>query len=572
IIPGSSNTFYDQNSLSDNLNNSHRFNLNMLYQIDSMHSLRIIPSFSYQKTRNKSLSGFRTRSAGNAMINDGETGNLSENEGFTFRNDLIFRKKFNRKGRTFSLSLQTSLNESEGSGKQNSLTNFYNSGGSIADRDTIDQQSSSNGSLQSYNARAVYTEPVLKRSLLEFSLGNSNSKNSSEVTTYDYNKQSGKYDELNDIQTNDYRNTYGFTNAGIRMRTQKKKYNYSFGLTWQQAELEGKVIIGTKDSVISKTFRNLLPNARFQYNISRFKSFSVNYTTNTNQPNMSQLQPVPDITNRLNIRLGNPNLKQEFNHVMQAHLNLLSPYKNKNLFMFMTLQATDNKIVNYDSLDLQTGVRYSLPVNVEGVYNFNSNISFSMPVRPLKATFEVSGRGGYLKTKQFLNKQENNITTLTLGPEVRLDMNATEKINIGLGANVNYNYSKYSLESSSDNRYFTQEYSSSFDWQLPKQFFLSTDFTYTINSQRADGFNAKIPIWNASISKQFLKYNRGEIKFSAYDLLNQNLGINRTSNQNYIEDSKVNTLQRFFMFSFTYSLSKTGLNNAGGGGMRVIAR
>ncbi|HEY6506098.1 MAG TPA: DUF2012 domain-containing protein, partial [Chitinophagaceae bacterium] len=46
IIPGSSNTFYDQNSLSDNLNNSHRFNLNMLYQIDSMHSLRIIPSFS----------------------------------------------------------------------------------------------------------------------------------------------------------------------------------------------------------------------------------------------------------------------------------------------------------------------------------------------------------------------------------------------------------------------------------------------------------------------------------------------------------------------------------------------
>jgi hypothetical protein len=31
-------------------------------------------------------------------------------------------------------------------------------------------------------------------------------------------------------------------------------------------------------------------------------------------------------------------------------------------------------------------------------------------------------------------------------------------------------------------------------------------------------------------------------------------------------------LRRFFMLSFTYSLSKTGLNNAGGGGMRMIMR
>ncbi len=132
------------------------------------------------------------------------------------------------------------------------------------------------------------------------------------------------------------------------MRTQKKKYNYSMGLTWQQAELEGKITSGIKDSVISKTFRNLLPNARFQYYFSRFKSLSVNYSANTNQPSMSQLQPVPDLTNRLNIRQGNPDLKQEYNHTIQGNLNLLSPYKNKNLFMFFTMQTTKNKIVNYD--------------------------------------------------------------------------------------------------------------------------------------------------------------------------------------------------------------------------------
>jgi hypothetical protein len=562
----------DQNSFSNNLNNTHRFNLNTLYQIDSMQSLKITPSFSYQKTRNRSASDFRTVSPAGAKINDGTSNNLTNNEGFNFRNDIIYRKKFKRRGRTFSLSLQTVLNKSEGDGNLQSITNFYNTAGSVQTRDTINQQNKTDGSQRSYTARAVYTEPVFKRSLLEFSIGKSNSRNNAEQTTYDFNKQTGKFDQLNEVQTNDYQNTYGFTNAGIRMRTQKKKYNYSLGLSWQQAELEGKITSGIKDSVLSKTFRNLLPNASFRYNISRFKSFSINYNASTNQPTMAQLQPVPDITNPLNIQQGNPNLKQEYTHNLRGNLNLLSPYKNKNLFLFFTMQATRNKIVSYDSLNLQTGVRYSKPVNVNGVYNANTDISYSMPARFLKGTVEIGSRASYFKGKQFVNSFANAINTWRLGPQVRFDMNPTDKVNISLSANLDYNNTKYSLQSAMNTNYLSQEYSTSVDWQLPKQFFLSTEFTYTINSQRAAGFNSKVPIWNASISKQFLRYNRGELKLSAADLLDRNIGISRTTNQNYIEDSRVNTLRRFFMLSFTYSLSKTGLNNAGSGGMRMITR
>jgi hypothetical protein len=269
---------------------------------------------------------------------------------------------------------------------------------------------------------------------------------------------------------------------------------------------------------------------------------------------MSQLQPVPDLTNPLYIRNGNPGLKQEYTHNVQANLNLLSPYKNKNLFLFFTMQATRNKIVNYDSVNLQTGVRYSKPVNVNGVYNFNSNINYSMPVRFLKATIEVGGRAMYFKGKQFINSLANNTKTWMLGPEIRLDMNPTDKLNISLSTNLDYNTTKYSIQSALNTNYLSQEYSTSFDWQLPKLFFFATDFTYTINSQRAQGFNTKVPIWNVSVSKQFLRYNRGELKLSANDLLNKNVGISRTTNQNYIEDSRVNTLRRFFMLTFTYSL------------------
>jgi len=435
----------------------------------------------------------------------------------------------------------------------------------------LNQLNNTSADLSGYTARIVYTEPILKRALLEFSVGKSDTRSFSEKETFDYNKQNGKHDQVNSSLSNEFENKYGYINAGVRMRIQKRKYNYSFGAVWQQAGLEGKLERGAKDSLISKTFHNILPTARFQYNFSRFKNLSVNYSASTNQPNISQLQPVPDNSNALNIRLGNPDLEQEFVHNIQANLSLVSPYKNKNLFFLFNMQATQNKIVDADSIN-QLGVRTTKPVNANGIYNVNSSISYGMPVKFLKASLEISSRINYFKGKQFSNGATNNINSWSVGPELRLDMNPHSKLNISLSAAFNYNNTHYSLQQTLNTKYFQQEYNAAVDWELPKRFFFSTDLGYTINSQRATGFNTKIPIWNASISKQVLNYNRGEIKLSAVDLLNRNIGISRNSNQNYIEDSRVKTLRQFFLLSFTYSLSKTGLNNAGGGGMRVNAR
>jgi hypothetical protein len=567
-----SSWFYNQHTLTDNLNNSHRLNLNALYQLDSMNSIRITPSFSYQHTNNRSQTDYQTLSEGNSITNDGFSNNTASNKGYNFKNDIIWRKKFARKGRTFSLTLQTSFNKSDGDGSLSSINSFYNPNGSLFKRDTLNQENTTNSDLHGYNTKAVYTEPIWKRSLLEFSVGKNDSKSTAEKITHDFNKLNGKYDQLNNTLSNDFENTYGYTNAGMRIRTQKKKYNYALGLLWQQASLEGKIISGTKDSLISKKFRNFLPNARFQYNFSRFKMLALSYSASTSQPSMPQLQPVPDNSNSLNIKEGNPALKQEFTHSIMGHLNLISPYKNKNLFMFFNMQFTKNRIVNDDSVNLQTGVRRSKPVNVNGVYNLNSDISYSMPVHFLKGTVEISSNTGLFKTKQFINRIGNDIRTFSFGPELRLDMNPAEKLNISVGSGFNYNKTKYSLQSALNTNYLSQEYNTSLDWQMPKGFFFSADFTYTINSQRASGFNSKVPLWNASISKQVLKFNRGELKFAARDLLNKNIGISRNTNNNYIEDSRVLTLRRFFLLSFTYSLSKTGLNNTGGGGMRVIMR
>ncbi len=555
---------YKQNSFTDNINNTHRLNFSADYQIDSFRSLKIAPNFSYQKTSNATTSDYSTVSDKGININDGNSYNLANNEGTSLATNILFRNKFQKKGRTFSLNLLTNFNNSEGDGSLQSITNFYDPSGLPLRKDSINQKNNNAADVKGFNARAVYTEPVLKKSLLEFSIGRSYTENISSKTTYDYNRNNGKFDLVNNTLTNNFENTYGYTTAGLRIRRQTKKYNYAVGATWQQAELEG-VINNLKDTVIGKSFRNILPNARFQYSFSRFKSVTLNYSANTNQPTITQLQPVPDNSNPLYIKLGNPDLKQEFTQSLRLNASFVNPFKNRNLFAFFTLQKTQNKIVNYDKIN-SLGVDSVLPVNVNGVYNMNGNISFSFPVHFLKGTLDVSSAINKFHGKQFANTQENTINTITVGPQVRLDMSPTDKLNLSLSAGFNYSNTEYSLPSARNSKYFTQEYGVDVDWQFARGFLLATDFNYRINNQYATDFNTKVPLWNASISKQVLHFNRGELKLSAKDLLNKNIGINRSANQNYIEDSRINSLRRFFLLSFTYNLTKTGLSNEGGGG------
>ncbi len=571
FLPDSS-YLYNQDIFSNNINNSHRLNLSADFQIDSFTSIKVSPSLSYQKINNRTNSSYATMSEAFMKGSDGFSDNLSGNEGYNFKTDILFRKKFRKKGRTFSVSLQSTLNNSDGNSRLQSLNNFYDKAGMIYRRDTINQQTVAENDLNGYTARAVYTEPVFKRSLLEFSAGKGSTSSESVKTTHNYDPLSGEFDDLNPFLSNNYKNTYGYTNAGIRLRKQTKKYNYAAGLSWQNSELEGKIIAINKDSVIGKSFTNLLPNARFQYYFTRFKHLQVTYSTFTNQPSASQLQPVPDNSDPLNISEGNPNLKQEYTHMLQTSLFLVNPYKNRNMFAFFTLQQTQNKIVNNDRIDTM-GIKTTKPVNTNGVYTVTGNINRSFPVRFLKANLSIGSDRSYYKGKQFINTAENKIDALSLGPDLRLDINPTDDLQVTFTSNLNYNNTKYSLQPSFNTKYFSYQYGADIDWRLPAKFFLSTDFSYTINSQRASGYNTRVPLWNAGISRQVLKSNRGEIKFRVNDLLNKNIAVNRSTNQNYIEDSRVLILRRFFLLSFTYSLTKTGLSKDGpGGGMKIITR
>ena len=226
--------------------------------------------------------------------------------------------------------------------------------------------------------------------------------------------------------------------------------------------------------------------------------------------------------------------------------------------------------MNYDKIN-SIGVDSVMPVNINGVFNMNGSMSYGFPVHFLKGSLDISADISNYHRTQFVNGESNTINTTTVGPRIRLDMNPTDKLNLSFSTGITYSNTKYSLPSARSAKYLTQEYSTEAGWQSPKGFFFAIDFNYRINNQYENNFNTKVPLLNATISKQMLRFNRGELKFSANDILDRNIGITRNANQNYIEDTRVNSLRRFFLLSFTYSLTRTGLNSAGnGGGVKMV--
>jgi hypothetical protein len=169
----------------------------------------------------------------------------------------------------------------------------------------------------------------------------------------------------------------------------------------------------------------------------------------------------------------------------------------------------------------------------------------------------------YGENVSLLNGLRNNIQSTTIGPRMVFDYTREDRIDVELTVSLSFYSGRYSLQSALNTHYMRQNYGANVTGYLPWRISVHSEFTATVNTGRADGYNTTIPLWNASIAKALLKNDRGEVKLGVTDLLNRNTGITRSINQGNILDEQYNVLRRYFLVSFTYSLNKSGLKTRG---------
>jgi hypothetical protein len=559
-------TFTNERSLSQSVSTNHRFGFRFEYAIDSMNSVLLTPSVSISQSQSTDDNNLTTR-ATNPFVDfkaiEGSSHRANDRNATSLGNDLLFRHRFNKPGRTFTIGWTTSLNNSDATGLNESPYTFYNSDSTIDRVDNRNQRNNSLGRTFNNTISSSLTEMFGNDKILEVNYAYTVNKSINDRDTWDYDSTTNDYDSVNKPLTNYFKNVFTSSRLGSNFRVKKQKYDYQFGGAVQFATLDNLSNRATtgKDSTMRQQYTNFFPNASFNFSPAPRKSLRFNYRGSTRAPNISQLQDVWDPSNPLNIRTGNPDLKQEFTHNVNLSFNTFN--MSNFVYMNFTLGAVivSNKIVNSTSI-IDNGVLLTRPENLDGAHNVNLSGTFGIPLKkvttgrrsPLNLSLTSSLR--YNRDVSKLRDKLNYNYTRSAGQRIRLNYFIQNKLDLGFNAGFNINDARYTVQENMNYKYFDQQYSLDFTYTLLKKLMINNDFDYYVNTGRAEGFNQAIPLWNASISYLLFKKQNGELKLSGIDLLNQNKSINRAVGDNYVEDTYTQVLQRFFMVSFMYNFNR----------------
>ena len=559
LTPGNAfNRISNANSIAGN--KQQNFGSTIDHKVNDNFSFRFTPSLGFQQTTNYSEDSTQTYLTNGNLLNSNTTIASSASDAVNAASTLLLRKKFAKKGRTISSTITQSFNRSNSTGNQfTEQLSYINN--KLTNDSILDQQNTRRGENSSYSANIIYTEPLGKKSLLEFNTYLSKSIGSSSRKIYDYSTLTDGYGVLNTRLTNEFNSEYTYSGGGMSYRSNQKKYNFSTGFSLQKAVLDGENI--SAKTKISQSFQDILPNATFRYNFSQTKNLNVDYRTSTNQPSITQLQPVLDQSNINRQSIGNPDLKRSYVHNLNIRFFSSKILAGKSFFSTLNASTTNNSIVNYDSV-LPNRTILTRPVNVDGAYRINGSVNYGFGIKKLKSRLSFGLNAGLNNNISYANGLLNTIVTKSTGPSMSYAYIVDDVIDINLTARYSFSQTSNEVNPTLNTNFLTKVFGADMTNYLPLNIVLNQSFNYAINTGRAEGFNTAIPIWNASFSKFFLKNKRAEIKMSAFDLLNKNIGINRNVSQNQIVDRSYNVISQYFMLTFTYSLQKSGL----GGGAR----
>ena len=565
LTPGNAfNRISNSNSIAGN--KQQNFGSTIDHKVSDNFSFRFTPSLGLQQTTNYSEDSTQTYLTNGNLLNSNATIASSASDAVNAASTLLLRKKFAKKGRTISSTITQSFNRSNSTGNQfTEQLSYLNN--KLTNDSILDQQNTRKGENSSYSANLIYTEPLGKKSLLEFNTYLSKSIGSSSRRIFDRNNATDTYDLLNGRLTNEFNSEYTYSGGGMSYRANQKKYNFSTGVSLQRAVLDGENI--SAKTKLSQSFQDILPNATFRYNFSQTKNLNLDYRTSTNQPSITQLQPVLDQSNINRQSIGNPDLKRSYVHNLNIRFFSSKILAGKSFFSTLNASTTNNSIVNYDSV-LPNRTILTRPVNVNGAYRINGSMNYGFGIKKLKSRLSFGLNAGLNNNISYANGVLNTIVTKSTGPSMTYSYIVDDVIDINLTARYSFSNTNNAVNPTLNTNFLTKVFGADMTNYLPLNIVLNQSFNYAINTGRAEGFNTAIPIWNASFSKFFLKNKRAEIKMSAFDLLNKNIGISRNVSQNQIVDRSYNVISQYFMLTFTYSLQKSGLGGgARAGGMMI---
>lgn len=538
-------SYYTKDSTNNqSTSSSHRFNLNLQIDLDSLTKLEIKPNvhFDLGTQNNTSINDFRDDNFASYLLTN--VNNTYDSKGVSSNSEASLRRKFGKKDRELEAKYILRYNDNSSEGQLTTNTNalFF---------DTVINQRKTNNNFGNTNYITLsYTEPLSKSFLLTteyfLELGASNQ------ARYTYNPNlAGEFSQVDSLFTNDFVNERRQHRATSTLTYLYKSHRISGGLGFRNIQIDNTNQFSGVG--INQNISNFLPNFSYQFKPSMAKRMSIRYTTYSAPPSANDLQPVRDNTNPNRIQEGNPDLKPNYQHQLNFNANVWQAMTGRYIWSGGNATFTQNAFGNSTTYD-QLGRTISKTVNVDGNMFATIYAGGGYPILNRKLTFEPSLNASYFKNNNFINGQLNTTSTTTLNGAFSIEV-SLDSLELNVGADYTYVNPLTTLSAFSNQPYSTQKYFMTGDWRLPAHFRFKWELNYTLNRGRAAAYNRDLFIVDLELQKAFLKTENLILGLSINDLLNQNINVQRTVSGNMITDNYTRIITRYFLLRLTYKFN-----------------
>lgn len=566
LLPTGS-TFTDAKAESNRINNGHNLSFDFEVKLDTTATVYVSPKFSRGLNKNWYKSIQQTTDESAVVLNENISDTYSDSDDMGFENNIYFYKKFKKKDRGMTISIDNEHKKGSKFSNINSATLFYQSSDP---NDIRNQNQYIDTKFNKIATEIRYGEPITDSLRLsattEFAYYNSGD----ERKTFDYDAASQAYDDFNDLQSNTINSSVFKINPTLGLNLQKKNLKARFNagpefVTFKnESDYLGVTTNLDKDYVFPKMFGNL------HYTISKSKSVYVNYNYDVDLPLANQILPVLNLSNPLNTIVGNSELEPTKQHRTYFNYNNYDWQARSGFFLYGGVNIYNDEIVVstvYDD-DFKANTTYE---NVDKMYNSFFGVTWSKSFKKEKRTLRFSAGfdSGTTFSQGLTNAELYEASGWQMGPKVNLSWSIDELVTIAPSYKYSYNstdYKNYQIDNA-NNFVHTFKIETTNYW--PKHFVFGNDFGYTYNSNIADGFQKDFYLWNTSLGYNFYK-DRLLAKIKVYDILNQNVGVRRTITPTAITDTENIVLQQYMMFSLTYKLDKFGGKKDEEGGIIIF--
>lgn len=480
--------------------------------------------------------------------------NNNELDSWRLTGAAIYRHRFRKKGRSFAASGGYNTRKSNGTENLFSLNRFF---AATTETEQIRQLNNNDNSGQQLKSSLLFTEPFSKKWFWETFYNFAESKNKVNRQVVDPELNNERIDDLSVY----YDNTILYNRLGSSLRYSHGGMNATAGFAAQHLQLDGRYSMDKGlpllTDPIRRSFLNYTPHVDINYEFPFNLWAGGEYSYEISEPQISDLQPVPNVSNPAFRVEGNPNLTPERSHSFNLNLNYWNPASLSSVGIGSNYNLFDNRIVYSQTIEYidTVGIRTTTrPENVSGGNNFNLYLWSNFPIVKTKLTMNINGNINLGNSPARVNGVENE--TNNKGYSIRMGLNATPsaKIICGISGNLGFNNISYSIQEAQNQNIQNHSVDASIKWQFMSKSFFESNFNYAVYRNDRFDFNQDIPTWNASIRRLLGKQNRLEMRLAAFDIFNRRVSITQSGTQNYVIRNVAGTLARYFMLSASYNM------------------